>query len=107
MLKNAFWEGPGLHLGGVWDCLGPLLGTLGRFLAVFWAFKIKLFKALVQDRLQEAFWIDFGWILDGSGRVWERFWKGLGDGLGHFWKDFGKVLVPRFSKVWEGPRLIF
>ena len=41
-LKNRFWEGLGLHLGGVWDGLGPLLGALGRFLGVFWAFKIKL-----------------------------------------------------------------
>ena len=60
-LKNWIWEGLGLHLGGLWEGLGPLLGALGRFLAVLWAFKNQLFlQALVQDRLQEAFWIDFG-----------------------------------------------
>ena len=38
--KNRLWEGLGLHLGGVWDALGPLVGALGRLLAVFWAFQI-------------------------------------------------------------------
>ena len=42
-----------LDLGGswapgpkVWDGLGPLLGALGRFLAVFWTFKIELFSSM-------------------------------------------------------------
>ena len=41
-MKNRFWEGLGLHLGGVWGSLGLLLGALGRFLAVFGAFEIEL-----------------------------------------------------------------
>ena len=41
-LNNRFWEGFGLHLGGVWDALGRLLGaswrsgaSLGHLLIVF------------------------------------------------------------------------
>ena len=37
-LKKWIWEGLGLHLGGVWDGLGRLLGALGRLLAVFGVF---------------------------------------------------------------------
>ena len=39
---NQFWEGLGLHLGGGWDGLGPLLGALGRFWAVFLVLEIEL-----------------------------------------------------------------
>ena len=63
-LKKWIWEGLGLHLGGVWDSLGRLLDALRRLLAgfgVFWACsKWDFCKALVQDRLQEATWIDLG-----------------------------------------------
>ena len=45
-LKNRFWERLGLHLEGGWDALGPVLGALGRFLAVFLAFKINLFSIM-------------------------------------------------------------
>ena len=45
-LKNRFGEGLGPHLGGVWDGLEPLLGALGRLLAVFWTFKIDLFSSM-------------------------------------------------------------
>ena len=33
------WEGLGFHLGRVWDHLGSLLGSHGRFLAVLGAFE--------------------------------------------------------------------
>ena len=33
MLQKWFWEGLGLHLGGVWACLGRLVGALGGFWA--------------------------------------------------------------------------
>ena len=36
--KKWIWEGLGLHLGGVWDGLGRLLGTSRRLGAVFWVF---------------------------------------------------------------------
>ena len=74
-LKNWFGEGLGLHLGGVWDGLGPLLGALGRLLAVFWPFKIELFSHIgtrwAPRRLLDRFGVDFGGYLN-------RFWKDLG-----------------------------
>ena len=42
MLKKWIWDGLGLHLGGVWDALGRLLGALGCLLAIFLVFKIEL-----------------------------------------------------------------
>ena len=39
-LQKWIWEGLGLHLGGVWDTLGSLLGTFGPILVVFWKFQI-------------------------------------------------------------------
>ena len=50
--------------------------------------KASFFKALIQDRLQEAFWIDFGMILAGLS-------QGLGgfdEGFGSIWKLLGKDL---------------
>ena len=94
--KNWIWEGLGLHLGGVWERLWRLLGALGPFLAVFGRSKASFFKALIQDRLQEAFWIEFGLILGflaGFGRVWRGIWEhlealgqGFGSPLGRFWR---------------------
>ena len=60
----------------VWGALGRLLATFGRIVLVFWAFKAISFKALVQDELQKAFWIDFGRIWDGFGEDFERIWVG-------------------------------
>ena len=94
-LKNRIWEGRGLPLGKVWDGLGRLLGALGRLLAVFRALKIELFKALVQDGLQDAFWINFGKVLEGFG-------KGLGRDLGGFrgfWAGYGQILEA-FGEIW-------
>ena len=67
-----------LNLGGVWDVLNRLVATFIRILTVFWTFQIIFFKASVQDELQEAFWMDFGSLWDGFGRVWGEIWKDLG-----------------------------
>ena len=56
-LKNRFGEGFGLHLGGVWDGLGPLLDVLGG--------------------------IDFGRFWGGIWEGFGRFWEGLGRLLWH------------------------
>ena len=81
---NSFWDGLGLHLGGVWDALGSLLGTLGRLLAVLGAFKIQLLQTIgsrwAPKFLLDRFWVDLGRAWGGSGRVWER----LGEGFGRF-----------------------
>ena len=53
-------------MGGVWEGLGRLLGTLGPSLAVFLEFRNSAAagssELLGQDGLKEAFWIDFGVI---------------------------------------------
>ena len=66
---NWFLEGLGLHLGGVWDCLGPLLGAFGRFLVNFCAFKIQLFYSIgpkwAPRGLLGGFWekLDVGFLM--------------------------------------------
>ena len=77
----SIWEGS----GRVWGVSGAPLGALGLF---FRRSKTYFFKALVQDGLQEAFWVDFGWILEGFGRVLEAFWTIFGRILVRFWKGF-------------------
>ena len=76
--ENWFWERVGLHLGGVWDSLVPLLGSLVRFWAVFWAFEIKLRE-----------WNDPRWAPRG---LLDRFWVHLGRVLGGSWEDLGQSL---------------
>ena len=74
------WEGLGLHLGGVvWGVSWALLGASWPF---FGRSKTSFLKALVQDRLQEAIWIDLGGFWEGFGRIWE----GLGPHFGGFWR---------------------
>ena len=78
---GSIWGGSGSVCGVSWALLGPSWPFFGRSKASF-------FKALIQDRLQEAFWIDFGSILGG-------FWQGLGgfgEGFGSIWKLLGKDL---------------
>ena len=89
-LKTWIWEGLGLYLGKVSDGLGRLFGTFGGFFTVFWCSKLIFFQPWVQDGVQEAFWIDFGSILEGSGSVLGTFSKGLAG----FWIDF--------EGFWEG-----
>ena len=91
--KNRFWEALGLHLGGVGNGLGPLLGALGRLLVVFWSFKIELFPSIgprwAPRGLLDRFWVDLGRILGRFGkvlgRIWEDFWL-FEQIVGRFWK---------------------
>ena len=90
--KNRLKIGFGKVLGFIWEGSGSVCGVswalLGPSWPFFWRSKASFFKALIQDRLQEAFWIDFGSILGG-------FWQGLGgfdEGFGSIWKLLGKDL---------------
>ena len=85
--EKWIWKGLGLHLGEVWDALGHLLATFGRILVVFGRSKSYLFKALVQDELQEAFWVDFGLLLEGFGRLLGR----VGNEFGRIWGFLNKL----------------
>ena len=74
--------------------LGRLLVTFGRILLAFGRLKRYLFKALVQNDLQKAFWMDFGLLLGGFGKVLGGFWEGFGricEDLGPF-----EQLINRF-----------
>ena len=74
-----------------------LLGAPGPFWGRSrWSF----FKALVQNGLQEAFWIDFGRIWDGFARILKAFGEGLGKILLHFWKGFGKIWKRILRRLW-------
>jgi len=64
-------------LGRVWDGPGPLLGALGRLLAVFGTFKVELFSSMGPR-----------WALRG---LLDRFWVDLGRHLGGFWEDLGRL----------------
>ena len=66
---GSIWEG----LGTLWAGFGPLLGAC---CLLFGRSEGYLFKASAQNEFQEAFWMDFGLLLEG-------FW---------FWGGFVKVL---------------
>ena len=68
---GSIWEG----FGPLWDVFWALLVALGRFCGPS---KPTFLKALVQDGLQEAFWIHFGSILGGFGMVLGWICMGLG-----------------------------
>ena len=65
-------------MGRVWDNLGPLMATFGQLLAVLGHSRSNFFQTLAQDGLQEAFWIDFGWISEGIWKDWGRIWDAFG-----------------------------
>ena len=46
---------------------------------------------MIEDRLQEAFWIDFGSILGGFGKGFGRVWGRLGRDLGAFGSSWGNI----------------
>ena len=87
MRINRFWEGRGLHLGGIWNGLGRLSDALGRLLAVLGDAGIEFFPN------HGPSWSPRG--------LWDGFWEGLDKVLG----GFGEVLagfrevVERFSKL--------
>ena len=91
----------------VWGALGRLWATFGRIVLAFWAFKAISFKALVQDELQKAFWIDFGRIWHGFGEDFDRIWVGSWEDSASFleglWKDLEKIL----KKIVDGVRPFF
>ena len=76
--KIASKTGFGEVLGSILEGIGALLAVFWPLLGAFWSFfgrsKSYLFKALVQDELQEAFWMDFGSLWEGFGTVLGRFW---------------------------------
>ena len=59
---------------------GWILGCFAKVLGQFWEGLGTNLKALVQDELQEAFWMDSG-----------SLWEGLGTVLGAFEKEFGRI----------------
>ena len=85
-LKHHLKIGFGKVLGSIWEGSGRdrdvSWALLGASWPYFWHSRANFFKALVQDRLQEAFWIDFGSILGGFGEGL----GGSGEGFGRIWK---------------------
>ena len=93
-LKSRF----GRILGSIWKGLGSLWAgfwsLLGAFCLPFRRSNRYLFKVLVQNDLQKAFWMDFGLLLAGFGKVLGGFWEGFGricEDLGPF-----EQLIRRF-----------
>ena len=86
IVQNQFWEHLGLHLGRVWGGLGPLLGTLGRLLAIWGAFKIELFSNIgprwaprdLLDRFREGFGKDLEGFGEDLGSIWDLKIKTFG-----------------------------
>ena len=71
--------------GGSWAPFGRGLGRsgppLGHFWALFGRYLGVLNQAFFKHRSKMVskrhFWMDFGSILRGSGKIFGRFWKGL------------------------------
>ena len=84
---GSIWEG----LGSLWAGFWPLLGA---FCLPFGRSRPYLFQALLQNELQEAFWMDFGLLLEGFGKVLGGFWEGFE----WIWEDLEpfEQLVGRF-----------
>ena len=81
---GSIWEG----FGTIWGLFWALLGASGSF---WGGSKSSFYRALVQDGLQEAFWIDLGCLLEGFGKVLGRIWEGLGRISTNFGMDFGEI----------------
>ena len=79
MVKNRQKIGFGSVLASIWEGVGAAWGRFWALLvASWWLFgssKSSFCKALGQDRLQEAFGVDFGGI-----------WGGI-------WEDFGRIFA--------------
>ena len=96
--QNGFRSGFGRVWDSIWEGFGTLWALFWALLGPFWSFfgnsKSYLCKALVQDELQEAFWMDFkslwealGSVLEGFGEQFGRVW-GL---LNRYGADFGNA----------------
>ena len=87
--KRGSKSGFGRVLGSIWEEFGTVWAVFWALVDAFRLFfgrsKSYLFEALVQDELQEAFRMDFGSILEGSGRILE----GFGSILDRFWMVLG------------------
>ena len=67
LLKNWLWGSLGLHLGGVWGVLGPLLGALGGSLGALGALLGLSWDALgTLLGLLGASWAPLGRLLDAT-----------------------------------------
>ena len=100
-------------MGGVWDNLGPLLGTLGRFWVVLRGFEIELLSSIgprwAPRDLRDRFGVPLGGVWEGLGEDLGGFWEDFnqfGDG---FWRDLGKnelygahspLVAKEFQKGW-------
>ena len=78
LFKTLIWGSLGLHLGGVWEILGPLLDALGDSLGALGAL-LRVLGAKMNSKRP------FGWIVVRFVKVWGWFWEGLGANL----KGFG------------------
>ena len=99
---GSIWEG----FGTIWGLFWALLGASGSF---WGGSKSSFYRALVQDGLQEAFWIDLGCFLEGFGKVWGRIWEDFNQFWNGFWRDLGKnelhgahslLVAKEFQKGW-------
>ena len=79
---GSIWEGVGTLWGVCWPLWGASWPSFARS-------KSNFFLDWVQDRLQEAFWVDFG-------SIWGRF----GEDFGRVWVDLGSILGG-FSVSWR------
>ena len=100
-LQNCLKTGFGSVLGLIWERLGTVWGLsgplLGDFCSYFERSKSSFFQAWLQDGLQEAFWVEFGRVLEGFGedlgKVWGEIWEDLDvffQLVAKFWKHLGK-----------------
>ena len=98
-LKNHLKIEFGKVLGSIWEGSGRdqdvSWALLGASWPYFWHSKTTFFKALVQDKLQDAFWIDFGSILEGFGGMLDVSWALLGASCASL-KRFGFDLMRVF-----------
>ena len=96
-LQNRLQIRFGRVLGSVWEGVGRLLGVSWLLLGASWPFfgrsKSSFFRALLEDGLQEASWIDLGSILEGFGEGLGRIWEDLGRIFNNFCLDFGFWVV--------------
>ena len=94
--REAYIFGFRLPQSSIWEGFRWLLGASGALWGASWPFfghsKSSFYKALVQDGLQDAFWMDFGSLWWGLGTVWEGFGEEFGRILGFLnkeWADLG------------------